>query len=73
MPIPIIQKIWHRKENDELELKMPNVINTDIVFQLMFGWPQDYKTDREIQKRHTDNYETKMYFLNGYEYDYIID
>ena len=73
MAIPIIQKIWHRKDNDELELQLPEVINSDIGFQLMFGWPHDYKTDREITRKHLDSYDPKVYYVKGYENNYIID
>ena len=42
------QVIWHRKldgDHDDLELRMPKIINSDIGFQLMFGVSIDSQED----------------------------
>lgn len=71
MAIPTIQKIWKRNENDELELEMPKVINTDISFQLMFGWPICYDTDKMWKQKHDESYYTKTHYIKKYEKNYF--
>jgi len=71
MAIPIQQKIWQRNEDDELELNLPKTINTDIGFQLMFGWPTDYDTDKMYKQKHDESYGAKTYNIGNYEYHYF--
>jgi len=73
MARPKIQKIWKRDENDQLVLDLPKIINTDIGFQLMFGWPLDYDTDKQRNQKHNNSYGAKSYNVKEYENDYIND
>ncbi len=53
------QVIWYRKldgDHDDLELRMPKIINSDIGFQLMFGVSIDSQEDLKKIKRHHENY-----------------
>ncbi len=73
MAIPKTQKIWKRDENDELILELPKIINTDIGFQLMFGWPLDYDTDKMYKQKHDESYGAKTYNIGNdeyYDFDY---
>ena len=53
------QVIWYREldgDHDDLELRIPKIINTDIGFQLMFGVSPDYVQDEIKTQKHHDNY-----------------
>ena len=54
------QEIWKRTENG-LELLLPKKINTDIGFQLMFGYREDYKTEKKKMLKNNDRYFCKTY------------
>ena len=54
------QEIWKRTKNG-LELVLPKKINSDIGFQLMFGYREDYREwDRKVENN-ADKYLTKVY------------
>ena len=54
------QEIYKRTENG-LELVLPKKITTDIGFQLMFGYREDYRIEQEKMQRNADKYYTKTY------------
>tara|TARA_R100000329_G_scaffold10892_1_gene12112 strand:- start:813 stop:1037 length:225 start_codon:yes stop_codon:yes gene_type:complete len=58
MPRIIHTIIWKRNEEsyDGLELKLPDIIETDIAFQLMFGLVPSRIGDAVIKKKHHENY-----------------
>jgi hypothetical protein len=55
------QIIWQRDKDNNLELNIPKVINSDIGFQLMYGMPEDMKEERRIIRRHLTKYSTTIY------------
>jgi len=55
------QEIWIRKEDDSLELDLPEIINTDIGFQLMFGYRENYQSYVNKLKRNNNTYRVKVY------------
>jgi len=57
------QIIWRREgsEHDDLRLDLPNIINTDIGFQLMFGVTTNFFYDEELEKRHHENFSVDVY------------
>ena len=54
------QEIYKRTKNG-LELVLPKNIKTDIGFQLMFGYREDYRLEQEKIQRNADRYFTKTY------------
>lgn len=54
------QEIWKRTKNG-LELVLPKKIKTDIGFQLMFGYREDYRVEEKRIERNADRYFTKTY------------
>ena len=56
----IHQQIWKRTENG-LELVLPNKINSDIGFQLMFGYREDHRTEEKRIEENDERYTTKIY------------
>lgn len=54
------QEIWKKTENG-LKLVLPKNINSDIGFQLMFGYREDYRHEKEKYDKHCEQYETKIY------------
>jgi len=60
------QKIWIRK-NDKPVLKLPKIINSDIGFQLMFGYYEDYRKYVDKCNKYNYNYYTKIYSLNRFK------
>ena len=54
------QEIYKRTENG-LELVLPKKITSDIGFQLMFGYREDYRIEQENIQRNADRYFTKSY------------
>jgi hypothetical protein len=55
------QEIWKRKEDDSLVLILPKIINTDIGFQLMFGFRECYRTEKEKELKNNNRYDSKTY------------
>jgi hypothetical protein len=53
------QVIWKRKgtEHSGLELDLPKIIKSDIGFQLMFGPPTNYNSDKEREEQHHLKYK----------------
>ena len=56
----IHQQIWKRTENG-LELVLPKKINSDIGFQLMFGYREDHRTEEKRMEENDERYTTKIY------------
>lgn len=56
----IHQQIWKRTENG-LELVLPKKINTDISFQLMFGYREDHRIEEKRIEENDERYTTKIY------------
>ena len=54
------QEIYKRTKNG-LELVLPKKISSDIGFQLMFGYREDYRIELEKMQRNADRYFTKTY------------
>jgi len=54
------QEIYKRTKNG-LELVLPKKITTDIGFQLMFGYREDYRIEQENIQRNADRYLAKTY------------
>ncbi len=54
------QEIWKRAENG-LKLVLPKKINSDIGWQLMFGYREDFRYEKEKYDKHCEQYETKIY------------
>ena len=54
------QEIYKRTENG-LELVLPKKIKTDIGFQLMFGYRENYRLEQEKIQKNADSYFTKTY------------
>ena len=54
------QEIYKRTKNG-LELVLPKKISSDIGFQLMFGYREDYRIELEKMQRNSDRYFTKTY------------
>ena len=54
------QEIYKRTENG-LELVLPKNITSDIGFQLMFGYREDYRIEQEKIQKNADRYFTKTY------------
>ena len=54
------QEIYKRTENG-LELVLPKKITSDIGFQLMFGYREDYKYEQEKRQKNANKYFTKTY------------
>lgn len=54
------QEIWKRTKNG-LKLVLPKKIKTDIGFQLMFGYREDYRVEEKRIERNADRYFTKTY------------
>ncbi len=54
------QEIYIRTENG-LELVMPKKITSDIGFQLMFGYREDYRVEQEKIQKNADRYFIKTY------------
>lgn len=55
------QEIWERKEDDSLVLILPKIINTDIGFQLMFGFRECYRTEKHKEYKNNQKYKVKVY------------
>ncbi len=56
----IHQQIWKRTENG-LELVLPKKINSDISFQLMFGYREDHRIEEKRIEENDERYTTKIY------------
>ncbi len=56
----IHQQIWKRTENG-LELVLPKKINSDIGFQLMFGYREDHRIEEKRIEENDERYTTKIY------------
>ena len=54
------QEIYKRTENG-LKLVLPKKISSDIGFQLMFGYREDYRIEQEKIQRNAERYFTKTY------------
>ena len=54
------QEIWKRTKNG-VKLVLPKKINTDIGFQLMFGYREDFREEVKQYKENCENYECKIY------------
>lgn len=54
------QEIYKRTKNG-LELVLPKKITTDIGFQLMFGYREDYRMEQEKIQKNADRYFIKTY------------
>ncbi len=54
------QEIWKRTENG-LELVMPKIINSDIGYQLMFGYREDHRIERDRLEKNAEKYTTAIY------------
>ena len=54
------QEIYKRRENG-LELVLPKKITSDIGFQLMFGYREDYRVEQEKIQKNADRYFIKTY------------
>lgn len=54
------QQIWKRTKNG-LKLVLPKTINSDIGFQLMFGYREDYREWNKKETENADNYNCKIY------------
>lgn len=54
------QQIWKRTENG-LKLSIPKNINTDIGFQLMFGYREDHREEEKKLKQNEERYTTRIY------------
>ena len=54
------QEIYKRTENG-LKLVLPKNITSDIGFQLMFGYREDYKYEQEKRQKNANKYFTKTY------------
>jgi|TARA_R100001198_G_C5188613_1_gene182189 hypothetical protein len=55
------QEIWERKEDDSLVLVLPKIINSDIGFQLMFGFRESQRDYKDKQTINNNNYKPKTY------------
>ena len=54
------QQIWKRTKNG-LELSLPQKINTDIGFQLMFGYREDHRQEVKNEIENGERYTTRIY------------
>ena len=54
------QEIYKRTKNG-LELVLPKKITSDIGFQLMFGYREDYRVEQEKIQKNADRYLIKTY------------
>ena len=54
------QEIYKRTKNG-LKLVLPKKITTDIGFQLMFGYRENYRFEQEKIQKNEDRYFTKTY------------
>lgn len=54
------QEIWKRTKNG-LELVLPKKITTDIGFQLMFGYREDYRIEEKRIEDNANRYQAKTY------------
>ena len=54
------QEIYKRTENG-LELVLPKKITTDIGFQLMFGYREDYRIEQDKIQSNAEKYYIKTY------------
>ena len=54
------QEIYKRTKNG-LELVLPKKITTDIGFQLMFGYREDYRIEQEKIQKNANRYFIKTY------------
>ncbi len=54
------QEIYIRTENG-LKLDMPKIINTDIGFQLMFGYRECQRTEKEKEQKNNNNYKPRTF------------
>ena len=54
------QQIWKRTENG-LELSLPKNINTDIGFQLMFGYREDNRQEVKNEIENGERYTIRIY------------
>ena len=54
------QEIYKRTENG-LELVLPKKITTDIGFQLMFGYREDYRVEEKRVEENDNRYDAKTY------------
>ena len=54
------QEIYKRTKNG-LELVLPKKITSDIGFQLMFGYREDYRIEQEKIQKNADRYFIKTY------------
>lgn len=54
------QEIWKRTKNG-LKLVLPKKITSDIGFQLMFGYREDFREEVKDLKKHNEKYECKTY------------
>tara|TARA_R110001606_G_scaffold398355_1_gene577221 strand:- start:1163 stop:1378 length:216 start_codon:yes stop_codon:yes gene_type:complete len=56
------QIIWfYDKQSEKFILKLPNVINSDVGYQLMFGESEDYRTERSRIDINNQNNEVNIY------------
>ena len=54
------QEIYKRTKNG-LELVLPKKISSDIGFQLMFGYREDYRVEEKRMEDNANRYFTKTY------------
>lgn len=55
------QEIWKIKEDDSLELDLPRIINSDIGFQLMFGYRENNESYCDKLYKNNNKYKVKVY------------
>jgi len=65
------QEIWERREDDSLKLVLPKIINSDIGFQLMFGYRECYRTEKEKELKNNKSYDSKTYLDVKHYKDHI--
>lgn len=65
------QEIWERREDDSLKLVLPKIINSDIGFQLMFGFRECHKTEKEKELKNNKSYDSKTYLDVKHYKDHI--
>ncbi len=61
--------IYDYKLND-VKLNLPKIINSDIGFQLMFGLPEDYRSERDRVMRNHDKHFARSYSVEDRHKNY---
>ena len=64
------QEIWKRTKNG-LKIDIPKIINTDIGFQLMFGYREDNRVWSKKVNENADKYYCKVYNDKYHAKEYI--